>query len=118
MLFNMSVGYNLEGILRPNVQWYLDAMADASPYLPGYVDIVARRYPAVREIDIPARLSDTVTLSTMHGCPPDEIEKISRYLLEEWGLHTSVKVNPTLLGPERAGHRQQAPRFRRRVVPD
>ena len=62
---------------------------------------MARRYPAVREIDIPARLSDTVTLSTMHGCPPDEIERISLYLLEERGLHTSVKCNPTLLGAER-----------------
>jgi putative selenate reductase len=101
MVFNMSVGYNLEGIRRPNVQWYLDAMADASAYLPAYLDIVARRYPAVREIDIPARLSDTVTLSTMHGCPPDEIEKISLYLIEERGLHTSVKCNPTLLGAER-----------------
>ena len=101
VVFNMSVGYNLEGIRRPNVQWYLDAMADASAYLPAYVDIVARRYPAVREIDIPARLSDTVTLSTMHGCPPDEIEKISLYLIEERGLHTSVKCNPTLLGAER-----------------
>jgi len=101
MVFNMSVGYNLEGILKPNVQWYLAAMADASQQLPAYVDIVARHYPAIREIDIPARLSDTVTLSTMHGCPPDEIEKISLYLIEERGLHTSVKCNPTLLGPER-----------------
>ena len=101
MVFNMSVGYNLEGIRKPNVQWYLDAMADASACLPGYVEIVARRFPAVREIDIPARLSDTVTLSTMHGCPPDEIERISLYLLEERGLHTSVKCNPTLLGAAR-----------------
>ena len=101
MVFNMSVGYNLEGIHRPNVQWYLDTMADASAYLPAYVEIVARRCPAVREVDIPAHLSNTVTLSTMHGCPPDEIEKISRYLIEERGLHTSVKCNPTLLGPER-----------------
>ena len=98
VVFNMSVGYNLEGIRRPNVQWYLDAMADASAYLPAYVDIVARRCPAVREIDIPARLSSTVTLSTMHGCPPDEIERISLYLIEQRGLHTSVKCNPTLLG--------------------
>ncbi|MFH1474622.1 MAG: FAD-dependent oxidoreductase, partial [Chloroflexota bacterium] len=101
MVFNMSVGYNLEGILRPNVQWYLDVMADASAYLPACVEIVARHYPAVREIEIPARLSDTITLSTMHGCPPDEIEKISLYLLEDRGLHTSVKCNPTLLGAER-----------------
>ncbi|MFH0751048.1 MAG: putative selenate reductase subunit YgfK, partial [Chloroflexota bacterium] len=75
MVFNMSVGYNLEGILKPNAQWYLDTMADASAYLPAYVDIVARHDPTVREIDIPARLSDTVTLSTMHGCPPEEIER-------------------------------------------
>ncbi len=101
MVFNMSVGYNLEGIRRPNVQWYLDTMADASAHLPAYVDVVARRYPAIREIEIPVRLSDSITLSTMHGCPPDEIERISLYLLEERGLHTSVKCNPTLLGAER-----------------
>ncbi len=70
VLFNMSVGYNLEGILRPNVQWYLDVMADASAHLPAYVEIVARRYPAVREIEIPARLSDTVTLSRCTGARP------------------------------------------------
>ena len=101
VVFNMSVGYNLEGILRPNVQWYLDAMADASAWLPAYVDVVARSLPAVREVVIPARISDSVTLSTMHGCPPDEIERISQYLIEERGLHTTVKCNPTLLGPER-----------------
>ena len=101
VIFNMSVGYDLAGVQRPNVTWYLDAMADASAWLPAYVEIVARHFPAVRDIDIPARISDTVTLSTMHGCPPDEIERISRYLIEERGLHTSVKCNPTLLGAER-----------------
>ncbi len=101
VVFNMSVGYNLEGIRRPNVQWYLDAMADASAWLPAYVGVVARRFPAVREVDIPVRISDSVTLSTMHGCPPDEIERISQYLIEERGLHTTVKCNPTLLGAER-----------------
>ncbi len=101
IVFNMSVGYNFEGIKQPNVQWYLDAMADASAYLPAYVEIVAKRFPGVREVEIPTRLSDSVTLSTMHGCPPDEIERISSYLLEERGLHTLVKCNPTLLGAER-----------------
>ena len=37
----------------------------------------------------------------MHGCPPDEIERISRYLIEDRGLHTTVKCNPTLLGAEK-----------------
>jgi putative selenate reductase len=98
MIFNMSVGYNLEGIRKPNVQWYLDQMSDSSRYLEAYVDIVAKRCPEVRDILIPTQLSDSVTLSTMHGCPPDEIEAISTYLMTERGLHTSVKANPTLLG--------------------
>ncbi len=101
MIFNMSVGYNLEGILKPNVQWYLDVMRDCSAYKQKYVDIVAEWYPEVREIEIPDMISDTVTLSTMHGCPPNEIEKICAYLLDERELHTSVKCNPTLLGADR-----------------
>ncbi len=101
MIFNMSVGYDLAGIRKPNVQWYLDVMRDCSPYKQAYIDIVAEWYPEVHEIDIPDMMSDTITLSTMHGCPPDEIEQISAYLLEERALHTSVKCNPTLLGPER-----------------
>ncbi len=100
-LFNMSLGYNMEGILQPNVQRFLARMDDASEDLSAMVDAVAEYYPEVRELDIGARLSDNVTLSTMHGCPPDEIERIARYLIEERGLHTSVKLNPTLLGPER-----------------
>jgi len=46
-------------------------------------------------------MSDNVTLSTMHGCPPGEISAISEYLLRERRLHTSVKLNPTLLGADR-----------------
>ncbi|MFQ5555091.1 MAG: FAD-dependent oxidoreductase, partial [Acidimicrobiia bacterium] len=101
MIFNMSVGYNLDGILQPNVQWYLDAMTDASAYKQRYVDVVAAHYPEVAGIEIPDRISDTITLSTMHGCPPDEIERISAYLLGGRALHTSVKCNPTLLGADR-----------------
>jgi putative selenate reductase len=101
VIFNMSVGYNLEGIKEPNVQWYLDTMRDASVYLDEYVEIVARRCPEVRSLAIPATVSDTMTLSTMHGCPPEEIEQITLYLLQERKLHTSVKCNPTLLGPDR-----------------
>lgn len=101
MIFNMSIGYDLKGILEPNVQWYLDAMNDSTGYIEPFIDIVAQRYPAIRDIDIPVQLSDTMTLSTMHGCPPEEIEQITTYLLEERGLHTSVKCNPTLLGADR-----------------
>ena len=98
----MSVGYNLEGILKPNVQWYLDVMNDSSDYLGAYVDIVAERYPEVRDIIIPAQLSNTMTLSTMHGCPPEEIERIGQ--LPHRGRRACTprsSCNPTLLGAER-----------------
>ncbi|MFH0953139.1 MAG: FAD-dependent oxidoreductase [Verrucomicrobiota bacterium] len=100
VVFNMSVGYNMEGLLKPNMQWYLRSLRDAGELRDRYAAVVARHYPAVLDLAIPGRVSDNVTLSTMHGCPPDEIEKISEYLMREWGLHTSVKLNPTLLGPQ------------------
>jgi putative selenate reductase len=101
VLFNLSVGYDLAGIRQPNMQWFLDNIANCSARKAEIIDVVARYYPAVRDIDIPDRISDNVTLSTMHGCPPGEIEGICKYLLEERRLHTLVKCNPTLLGPDR-----------------
>ena len=45
-------------------------------------------------------MSDTATLSTFHGCPPDEIESITKHLMAEHELDVIVKLNPTLLGYE------------------
>ena len=101
VVFNLSVGYDLQGIQQPNMQWFLDQMQDCSEHKQAVIDQVARFYPDVRNFVIPDRISDNVTLSTMHGCPPDEIESISTYLLRERRLHTLVKCNPTLLGSER-----------------
>ncbi len=100
-LFAMSVGYDLAGIQSSKVQRFLAAMRGAGDALGEAVDAVAHAYPAVRDIEIPAAVSSHVTLSTMHGCPPEEIERIARHLREELGLHTWIKLNPTLLGPER-----------------
>ena len=43
-------------------------------------------------------MSRSVTVSTLHGCPPQEIERIASYLLTKKHLHTFVKCNPTILG--------------------
>ena len=98
--FNMSLGYNMEGILKPNVQGFLAQMADASLPLKEKVKQLGSLYPRVGQVAIPTEVSNNVTLSTMHGCPPDEIEKIGLYLINDKGLHTTIKLNPTLLGPE------------------
>ena len=47
-------------------------------------------------------ICNSVTISTLHGCPPQEIEKIAMYLITEKGFHTFIKCNPTLLGYEYA----------------
>ena len=98
-MFNMSVGYNLEGILSEPMQQFMRTFEDATEAL-GPIRQALGRDSRFADLAIPERITTSVTLSTMHGCPPDEIEKIARYLLEERGLHTTVKLNPTLLGKE------------------
>ena len=101
-VFNMSVGYDLEGIKGPKIDKYLNEMMDASgtPIFQECIKVLREMFPREEDLiaAIPARISNSVTVSTLHGCPPDEIERIASYLITEKGLHTFVKCNPTLLG--------------------
>ena len=99
-IFDMSVGYNLAGIQSPRMIQFMDKMADASEDLAVIRETLRREFPRFADVQIPDRITNSVTLSTMHGCPPDEIDAIARYMLEGRGLHTIVKMNPTLLGKE------------------
>ena len=99
-VFNMSIGYNFEGIQNENVQWFLQSMSDCSTAKRKMISELLPFYPELAGIAIPDCISDNITLSTMHGCPPDEIEKIGHYLLKEKKLHTLIKLNPTLLGKD------------------
>ncbi len=99
-IFDMSVGYNLAGITSPRMVEFMDKMVDAGPQLWEIKETLRRQFPQLADIEIPTRLVTSMTLSTMHGCPPDEIERIARYMLEERKLHTIVKMNPTLLGKD------------------
>ncbi|MFA5478790.1 MAG: FAD-dependent oxidoreductase [Candidatus Muiribacteriota bacterium] len=103
-IFNMSAGYNLEGLKKPNVQNFFKNMFDASELIIKYKNIASNYYKPSENLIIPSKLSDNITLSTMHGCPPAEIEKIAIYLLKELGLHTTVKFNPTLIGQEKLNY--------------
>jgi putative selenate reductase len=103
-IFNMSVGYNLEGILKPNIQLFLDRMEDCREEKETRIKKISKIYPRVMDLDIPNRICDSITISTMHGCPPEEIEKIAQYFIKERKLNTTIKLNPTLLGPEKVRH--------------
>lgn len=98
-IFNMSVGYDLKGILNENVQWFFDKMKNCEHELKHKIEAAKCHFPLLTDINIPAQISNNITLSTMHGCPANEIEDIAHYLMKSKGLHTFVKLNPTLLGP-------------------
>jgi len=104
VVLNASVGYDLAGLRQPNMVWFLGRLKECREQVEAARSEVAALLPEAAEVEIPTFLADTVTLSTMHGCPPEEIGRIATHLMREWGFHTTVKLNPTLLGPERVRH--------------
>ncbi|MDP1827801.1 MAG: hypothetical protein Q8L48_31295 [Archangium sp.] len=97
--FDLSVGYDLKGIQHERVQAFLHGMLDATKVIDRLRPELPKPY---RDLPFRKCISDTLTLSTFHGCPPGEIESITRYLMEDVGLHCVVKLNPTLNGPTEA----------------
>ena len=104
-VFNMSVGYDLEGIMTGTMDRFIEELKDASKngifaeykeYLLGYLVSETTIKILQEDFGIPQErlnliisgigkispfISNSVTLSTMHGCPPREIESIVKYLL-------------------------------------
>lgn len=116
-VFNMSVGYDLAGIETAPMQKYIDDMVDSSQHEnfhayvaelktfindPEFIKTYGFEHRLARLENLPASISTQltrgVTLSTMHGCPPNEIEAICRYMIADKHINTFVKLNPTLLG--------------------
>ncbi|MDY0290308.1 MAG: putative selenate reductase subunit YgfK [Sphaerochaeta sp.] len=118
-IFNMSVGYDLAGIKTERMQQFINSMIDArqderfDEYLAeldamldeGLFDGtpwegLEKKLKGLTS-KISANMSPSTTLSTMHGCPPKEIEAICTYMLSEKKIDTFVKLNPTLLGHDK-----------------
>ncbi|MEW6196358.1 MAG: putative selenate reductase subunit YgfK [Bacteroidota bacterium] len=108
-IFNMSVGYDLAGIQTDRMDQFIERLKDANKsalftkYKSELVKFINGNLSPDDDLaeyvkNISPFISNSVTLSTMHGCPPNEIESIVKYLVKEKGLHTYVKLNPTLLG--------------------
>ncbi len=103
-VFNMSVGYDLAGIRTEKIDRFIEGLKDAygEPIWAQCMDVLHRMYPGYHDfIDtISPQVSNSITLSTLHGCPASEIEAIAAYLIKEKHVHTFIKCNPTLLGYE------------------
>ncbi len=105
-MFNMSVGYDLEGIMSPKIDSFIEGLKDASQtsIWSECANWVLSNLPLFSNINeeyirtISPKVCGSITLSTLHGCPPQEIERISMYLIEKKNLNTFIKCNPTILG--------------------
>lgn len=118
-VFNMSVGYDLIGIKSEKINTFIEGLknAESTPIFAECRKWTLEHLSLFENIDadfvhsISPRTCCSVTLSTLHGCPPEEIERISTYLITEKGLNTYVKCNPTLLGYEDARRTLDAASF-------
>ncbi len=72
-IFDLSVGYDFAGIRHARMAHFMDVMADASAPLEGVRATLRREFPEFADVEIPPAIANSATLSTMHGCPPDEI---------------------------------------------
>lgn len=105
-VFNMSVGYSLGGIQSDIIDYFLESMKDASSTgifrecIRDTLSVLDRFTKVSKEYveHMDPKVCNTVSLSTMHGCPVGEIERIAAHLLINKKLNTYLKCNPTLLG--------------------
>lgn len=105
-MFNMSVGYDLAGIQSPKIDAYIEGMRNASntEIWKECMSVLKSKLSSFKSFNekdlesISPVVCPSITLSTLHGCPPQEIERIANYLMKEKHLHTFIKMNPTLLG--------------------
>ena len=112
-VFNMSVGYDLEGIKSPKVDKYINDMIEAkdTEVFKECINWALEHVNEFKNVDeeyirsISSNVSNSITESTLHGCPPAEIERIATYLITEKHLNTFIKCNPSLLGYEYARKR-------------
>lgn len=99
-VFDMSVGYDLAGISGDKVGDFIRGMRHAADEIDRLRPEITGAFAPFADLDFNPAIADTLTLSTFHGCPPDEIESITKHLIDVHDLDVIVKLNPTLLGYE------------------
>ncbi|RME01138.1 MAG: glutamate synthase, partial [Deltaproteobacteria bacterium] len=100
-IFDLSVGYDLEGIRHPRVSGFIRQLQDATTIIEELRAQIPDAYGRFRDIDYDPHVIGSATLSTFHGCPAGEIEQIVDFLMTTFHLDVVIKMNPTLLGYER-----------------
>ncbi len=100
-IFDISVGYDLAGIQSSQIRQWLSAMKNASGLIEEYRKQIPSEFSSYRNNNFKSEIGNSITLSTFHGTPANEIERICEFLLSEMDFHVIIKMNPPMLGRER-----------------
>ena len=105
-ILNISVGYDLKGIQSKKISDFIDDLKDAkdTKIFKECIGVLKKNINKFKrfkleDIDkITSKISNIVTLSTMHGCKASEILSIASHLITNKKVNTFLKCNSTLLG--------------------
>ena len=98
-IFDVSVGYDLKGIQSEPIRNWLNRIKDATALVEELRKLIRAEFSQYRDLPFKTKLAKSITLSTFHGCPAQDIESIVHFLLTEMDYHVIVKMNPPMLGP-------------------
>ncbi|MEE9187383.1 MAG: glutamate synthase, partial [Bacteroidota bacterium] len=93
-IYDISVGYDLAGIQSREVRDWLTTVRDASAVIADLRAQIPPEFNTYRDLPFKTEIGNSITLSTFHGTPANEIERICEFLLTEMDFHVIIKMNP------------------------
>ncbi|MDV4151297.1 hypothetical protein R0131_10630 [Clostridium sp. AL.422] len=105
-IFNISVGYDLKGIQSEKISNFIDDLKEAkdTDMFKECIEVLKKNIDKFKRFkledinNISSKISNIITLSTMHGCKASEILDIATHLIDNKKINTLLKCNSTLLG--------------------
>jgi putative selenate reductase len=105
-ILNISVGYDLKGIQSEKISNFIDDLKDAkdTEIFKECIEVLKKNIDKFKNFKlediekITSKITNIITLSTMHGCKASEILDIATHLISNKKINTLLKCNSTLLG--------------------
>ncbi|MCS7185201.1 MAG: glutamate synthase, partial [bacterium] len=96
-IFDVSIGYDYKGITETKMVDFVQSLKDATKIIDELRMEIPEEFKKYRDFPFNPYIANGITLSTFHGCPKDEIEKIAEFILKEHKMNVIIKLNPTQL---------------------
>lgn len=97
-IFELSIGYDLEGITKNKIRNYINNLKDAFLVIEEIKDELKGKLEKYKSFDFNTNIINSITLSTFHNCPASEIQDIVKFLLSDMKISTTIKMNSVMLG--------------------